>query len=111
MDDKTIYCKLRLIGVNGCKLDSDNCIIFVEDISRPNIVLPSEIKGLRGTGFSGLDIESITINKGLDIFEISSLENCKQLKRIFLYESQLELFSELFTLYSDLEIKIRKGVC
>lgn len=106
----TLGCRLKLLGIVGYKLDNEDCLIYVDDVLNNRVVLPYGIKGLRGTGFSGLDIESISFNKDLEIFEISSLENCSKLKEIKIYENQVCLISDLHKLYPDISVLIRKEV-
>lgn len=109
-NSNTLGCCLKLLGVRGYKIDSDNCLIYVDDIINNRVVLPYGIKGLRGTGFSGLAIESISFNKDLEIFEVSSLENCSNLKEIKVYEHQVHLISDLHKLYPSINVLIRKEV-
>ena len=110
VNSDTLGCRLKLLGIVGWRLDDENCLIYVEDILSSRVVLPYGLKGLRGTGFSGLDLESISFNKELEIFEISSLENCNKLREIKVYEHQLCLIKHLQVLYPDIDVLIRKGV-
>lgn len=106
----TLGCRLRLSGIKDYKVDEEGNIIYVGDILIPSVVLPYGVHGLKGTGFSGLDIEVIKFNKDLIEFESTSLANCNKLREVHVYQHQLPLISGLGHMYSDLQVIIRKGL-
>ena len=109
-EGSTLQCYLKLAGVLGCKLDESNNLIYVERILTSVIVLPCGLIGLKGTGFSGLDLEVLKFNKNLVNFESTSLANCNKLRELYVYKSQLNLVQDLKHMYSDLKIIERKEI-
>lgn len=103
-------CRLKFIGIDDWRLDSNYNLTYVGCIDRPIIPLPHGIHGLIGVGFSGLDIEVLKFNKDLVEFCYTSLSNCNKLRELHVYENQLGLIYDLSKLYPNLKIVIRKGV-
>lgn len=110
VDRKVLMCKLRFAGLKNWQLDDSNCLTYVGDISRLDIILPEEIEGLKEVGFSGLPLKSLTLGYNFHILSTASLANCTNLREIRLYEKQVNLLADIIKLYPNLVITIRKGV-
>lgn len=105
---KSLLCKLKLSGLDCCRLDSSLNLEYVGSITSSLVVLPYGLHGVVGTGFSGLDIEVLKFNKDLCELELTALSNCSKFKELYIYPSQSVLVQDLIKLYPNLNIVYRR---
>lgn len=109
MSSRCLENKLKYIsGIDDFKLDNDNNLIYVGRLFDANVCLPDGIRGLRGTCFSGLSIETLTLSSDLEYIDSISLANCNKLKKIYLYNNQVPLIYDILMHKPDLEIEVIK---
>lgn len=104
----TLMCRFKYLGLIGCKLDSEDNLIYVDSIVSSKVVLPYGLNGLLGVGLSGLPIKTLKFNKELTRFEPTALSNLTELKEIIIYKHQLSLVEDLHYMYPDLIVSIHK---
>lgn len=107
--DKALLCRLKLCGLPDCTIDENNNIIECDKVNSPLVILPYGVHGICGVGFSGLnELQIVKFNKDLVELSDTAFANCKNLKEIYIYESQLSLVSNLVFMNKNLIIKIRR---
>lgn len=107
MDIDTLLCYFKIAGITDIVLDRELNIKYVGVCNTKNITLPRGVHGIVGTGFSGLDIEVLKLNKELCLIEESSLSNIPNFKKIVIYPNQVDITNFLKSVYSSLDIVVR----